>query len=262
MGILLKVIMAKISQQNRKFFLKWLPFNFCDQNCERCAEFQNVCKIYQEEVQFKMECLRTGKDPNDLKVVFEQVGKSLAQTMALVMKELEKQGIELTQEDEDEYFKEEARKEKIIHNHALYKKSWKLMDDIRNFFDEFHSSFGSTSELVLNTLVKDFKEIVFYFHPIFIKAARALHSQSDNLDETIKFSRPDWMVSGALSYYSLLTVERSLVNIRETLRGSQDIWVLRINTILKDMSKIRKIYLKTFPGLEKYKTKIIFHGNY
>lgn len=43
----------KITTVNRKFFLKWLPFNFCDRFCERCEEFQDDCKVYQDEIEFK-----------------------------------------------------------------------------------------------------------------------------------------------------------------------------------------------------------------
>jgi hypothetical protein len=254
--------MPKISQQNRKFFLKWLPFNFCDRHCERCLEFKNECAIYRDEIHFKMECLRKGKDPDDPKVVFAHIGKMMAQTMALVAKALEKEGIKLTQEDEDEYFKEEAKKEKIIRRNALYEKSWKTMDSIRKFLDEFAISVNIGNELIINSLTRYFEEINFYTYPIFIKTARALHSRADDIDERIKFPRPDWMVSGALSYYSLLTVRKSLENIRNMLSGSQDIWVLKINGILKDLDDIKKMHKKFFPNVDQYINKIIFHGDY
>jgi len=68
------------------------------------------------------------------------------------------------------------------------------------------------------------------------------------------------MVSGTLSYCSLLTVENSLKNMREILRSRQDIWVMKINGILKEISYLKKIYIKTFQGIEKFRGKIIFNG--
>lgn len=91
---------------NRKFFLKWLPFNFCDRFCERCEEFRDECKVYQNELRFRFQCQLEGKDPYDTKVVFEYVGQMMAQTIAMLYQMMEKEGIKITKEDEERYKRE------------------------------------------------------------------------------------------------------------------------------------------------------------
>lgn len=252
--------MQEITKANKKFFLKWLPFNFCDRHCERCEEMKNDCKLYLEDVQFKMQCLRESKDPNDAHVVFEHIGKLLSQTMAMLETDLKKRGVKLTKEDKLEYDRESEKRDKIIHNHSLHKRCRSLSVIIHKFLSEFHPAIPAEMWAV-NYLKKEIENISFYSPMIMVKAARALFSQYEVLDEGLKFSRPDHLVSATLGYYSLITVEKSLKNIKDFISGSEPIWDLKINGILREIGETKRVFIKTFPQIIKFRNKIIFHGD-
>lgn len=253
--------MRKISKANRKFYKKWLPFNFCDRYCERCEEMKKECKLYQDDVQFKMECIREGKDPNDWKVAFEHIAKTMAETMRMVMENLEREGVKLTKEDEDEYYREEDKKDKVIKKHSLYKNCSNLSFKLHKFISDFNpANLKEPLNWAADFWKTEMEEIYFYSHLIHVKAARSLHSKIEDTDRLIKFSRPDYLVSGALGYYSLVTVEKSLINIKEFIKNGEPIWAMKIYTILRQIDKTKKIFAKTFPEIKSYRGKIIFHG--
>lgn len=252
--------MQKITKVNRKFFIKWLPFNFCDRHCTRCEEFQNDCKVYQDEVQFKAQCLLDGKDPNDLKISFEHVGKILADTMAMIETDLKRRGIKLTKKDRDEFDKKQEKEERVVKNHPLYKQCRSLSFKMHKFLTNFSPAMPAET-VIINSMEKELEDISFYSSMILVKAARALHSQIDDLDEKIKFSRPDYLVSATLSYHSLLTVEKALGNIEIFIRESEPVWAWKINGILKDTNNIKKVFKSKFPDVEKFRSNIIFHGD-
>lgn len=252
--------MQKITKANRKFFLKWLPFNFCDRHCKRCEEFQSDCKIYQDEVQFKAQCMMEGKDPYDMKVVFEHVGKMMAETMAMVEADLKKRGVKLTKKDRYEYDKKQEKEDKIVKNHPLYKQCRSLSSNMHKFLTNFNPALP-VETLAINSIKKELEDISLYSHMILVKAARALHSQIDDLDEKIKFSRPDYLVSATLSYYSLLTVEKALENLELFIRKSEPVWAWKINSVVNDINRTKKVFKKYFPEVEKFRNKVIFHGD-
>lgn len=103
------------------------PFNYCDHfgDKKRLAE---VCKICQEELEYQAKCKKEGKDPYDMKNVFQEIGDNLAKTMVLVRQEAERMGIDL--ENLDGEYEEPPRP----NNNPIYKLVAKYGD--RDFFQK------------------------------------------------------------------------------------------------------------------------------
>lgn len=70
------------------------PFNYCDHfgNQELLSSVCKVCKADLERIE---KYKKQGKDPQDLKNVFIDIGKNLANTMAMVTKHAKEMGIDL-----------------------------------------------------------------------------------------------------------------------------------------------------------------------
>ncbi len=253
--------MHKITRKDKNFFLKWLPFNFCDRFCERCETMRNDCKLYHSEVEFKMWCLREGKIPDDPEVAFERISKILAETVAAIKQNFRKEGFELSEIDEDEYKKEIRTRNKRMRCHPLYRRCNAFSVKVNKLFSDFSPAIPPEI-WAINFFEKEMKEIYFYGPMVLTKTAHALFSCEKNQDIFLEFDQPDYLVSAALGYCSLLTVENSLKNIREFILTSEPIWVLRINELIENAEKIKLIFEKKFPEVKYLKNKIIFHGNY
>lgn len=249
----------KITTANRNFFLKWLPFNFCDRFCERCEEFQDDCKVYQDEIEFKTRCLIEGKDPNDMKVVFEHVGENLAKTMKMVQEMMERDGVKIAKKDEEEYEKKQAAKKRKIRSYPLYKKSWPLAKKLVDFLENFENFFEQ-KPWILACVQNEIREISFYCHLVSIKGYRAMDSKIEKEEDKDDFPRSDSMVSAALGYYSLRACQKSLEAILNLMKDTDQLWVFRTQEILKTTKEAEEEFLRAFPDVKKFKNKIIFHG--
>lgn len=249
--------MDKITTANRRFFLKWLPFNFCDRFCERCDEFQDVCKIYQDDLNFKIKCQIERKDPNDFKVIFEHVGETMAKTMQMLQEMMKKEGIKLTEADERRYMREEETARKIIKSHSLFKKCQKFCKELAKFLDNF--AIPIIDEQILQYLQNELGELCFYCHLVLAKARRALNSQIDEQKEREKFSRPDSLISATLGYWSLLACTRSLEVILN-LTAAEKSQAAKISEILEMAKQAKDDFEKAFPKVKNFREKIIFHG--
>lgn len=252
---------AKTMAINRKFFLKWSPFNFCDRFCERCHEWQNDCKVYQEDVAFKTKCLIEGKDPYDPEVVFHHISQMMQKTMNIIKDGMEKDGVKISKEDEKILEKESALRDKFINKQPLNQKCRKLAITMRNFLDNFYDSFQD-KPWVLSALQKEIDEICFYESLVYVKAAMAVHGQCDEKEYKALLKGPHSLISAALGFYSLLACQKNLRVARDFFKDDEIIWVLKINELLKQTDETQAEFKKNFPTVERYKNKIIFHGGF
>ncbi len=243
---------------NRKFFLKWLPFNFCDRFCERCDDFRSECKIYEDHLNFQARCIMEGKDPNDTKVIFEEVGRSLAETMRMVSEIIEKEGIKLTKKDEEEYFRESERKQKAIMKTPLHQKSALFFKKTAELLDKFPVPFGEELPAT-KCLMNEIKELGFYSPMVAVKTDRALYSKIEEEKYPDNFPRPDSLVAASLAYYSLLACLKSLKAL-ERLASDLTQEREKIKKIEKIGTEAQKEFEKVFPKVKNFRNKIIFHG--
>lgn len=249
----------KIKTSKRKFFLKWSPFNFCDRFCERCEEFRDNCKIYQDDLRFKAQCQLEGKDPYDIKVVFGQVEKNMEIVLKILRETIKKEGIKITKEDAEEYEKEQKTREGKVINNPLYKKCLIFSKATSEFLEDFGKSFEERP-WILASLQNEIEELSFYCHLVSVKSCTALHSKIE--EENLKKKPPyfDSEVSSALGFYSLFSCQRSLESILNLMNEMEKSWVSQINKLLEIISITRREFKKAFPGIENFRNKIIFHS--
>jgi len=253
--------MRKSTKSERGDMKDTMPFNFCDRHCERCDDFKGRCKVYQEESQFKLQCVMEGRDPADPKVIFEHVGKSMASTLEMLKKKMKDEGIEIKEEDMVEYEQQEIERDEKINNHPLLEKCLDITEEL----DEFLSTFQITlpeMQYVASSLSREMKEMYFYVPLITAKTGRALFSkieEEENGDIDEEYS--DSLVSATLGYRSLKTVGESLERVKQYIGSSEVVWAMRLNNLLSDIEQTKKTYKKTFPGMEKFSRKVIFHGH-
>lgn len=76
---------------------KWFnrtPFNYCDHFGDK-EKLAIKCRICKDEIERIERYRKEGKDPYDMKNVFEDIGKDLALSLAMVAKKAEEMGIDL-----------------------------------------------------------------------------------------------------------------------------------------------------------------------
>lgn len=252
----------KITKERKNIFLKQQPFNFCDRFCERCGEVKNSCRMHSDDVQFKMRCLRENKDPNDPKVAFEHISSTLDNVLGVLKERLEEEGIELDKAEVSEIELEELAMDKKIEKYPLYKKCSAVHNELNEFLSDFDpSSLKEPLPWMKKFWMAEMEELFFYSSMIFIKAQRALLSLEGGQDET-ELEFEDASISAALGYFSLLTVEKSLENIRTLILKDEFVWTMKINALLVKIQAAKTAYQKSFPQVEKFKNKIIFHGRH
>lgn len=77
------------------------PFNYCDHFGDK-EVLATVCKICKDEPQREKLYKKAGKDPHDLKYVFQDVADSLAQTMKMIQEKAKEMGVDLDNRDDVE----------------------------------------------------------------------------------------------------------------------------------------------------------------
>lgn len=255
--------MKKKNQSKSDYLDSLPPFNFCDRNCERCEDFRGKCKAYQEESQFKLQCVMNGKDPSDPRVVFDHVGKVMSSTLEMLKKKMKEKGLEINEEDVMQYEEQENEREDAVNKHPLFEKCSEISDELDEFLSEFQITLPDM-QYTASSLARELKELYFYVPMICAKTGRALFSKIEEeegfSDEYDGYS--DSLVSAALGYRSLCTVNKSLANIRDLVGSNEIIWMMKINTLQEGIGEAQKIFEDTFAGIEKFSKKIIFHGRH
>lgn len=249
--------MNKTQEREYKKFFKRTPFNFCDRLCERC-DLAGTCRISLDELEFKLRCQKEGKDPDDLKVAFEEVGRTMARTMEMVMKKAEEMGIDFDDISDEEYEKNRPHPEKIM----LYKKSNRVTKLIPKIIEDLYNDLENTKPWFLASLKAEFEDLRWYCWPIFIKTVRALSSKHGEKNREYEFYPPDSMISACLALYSFKTCQGALESILNLVKDVDKKYVVRIDKTLKLMEEVGIGIKKTFPKVEDFRDKIVFHGRF
>ncbi len=94
------------------------PYNYCDYRCEECEHSGN-CKVYQQEQEMRLMHRLKGEDPDDMKVVMEDVAASMKEAMDMLHDQAEEMGIDL-----DEISDEDAQMPPDPEVFPLYRRSY------------------------------------------------------------------------------------------------------------------------------------------
>lgn len=252
---------AAVSKKTAEYSPASLPFNLCDRNCERCEKYRQSCKVYQEESQFKLQCIMDGRDPQDPQVVLEHVGRAMQQAMEMLKKKLKKEGIEITEEDMSVFGAQEDEMENKIEKHPLHKKCHEVSEELDEFISTFRFSLPNI-KCVISSIEREVKELYFYGPMIMAKTTRALLSKIEEEVEGDDFGYSDAKISAALGYRALLTSRKSIKNIKRFMGKEELVWSMRLNTLLANMERLENLFKCTFVGIEKHAEEVIFHGRH
>ncbi len=89
---------AKLDPENE--FVESI-FNYCDRWCERCS-MSSRCRLFSMESKRRADHIATGKDPDDLDTVFNDIRTTLKQAKEMILQEASSRGIKTEELEEEE----------------------------------------------------------------------------------------------------------------------------------------------------------------
>jgi len=232
----------KIREENTKLEQD-TPFNFCDRWCERCPEAtRDRCKIYQEEMDEKLQYVADGKDPDDWEAVVKMIKKSFEKTKIYLENIANKEGIDLVELD-DEAIKEEKKNEEALYQHVLFKQSKQYAISVSQFIK---SSFLDKEETV-SDLTMDYETLIWYHTLMPPKIHRLLsgllvREPVEGLDEDDDIRLYDVVAQIDICLKSVSESKQALQNIMDY--NIEDRYeVTELMEILKNIESQLKVYL-------------------
>jgi len=89
------------------------PYNYCDRWCSRCVIDKSKCEVYQQEMQTSLQHMADGVDPDDWKVVMDDINKSFDKALLLLREKAKQLGIDLNKVDEAAAAPEPRKRSKV-----------------------------------------------------------------------------------------------------------------------------------------------------
>jgi len=134
---MMKSRVEKIRERNAEAALE-MPFNYCDRWCARCG-VTDRCRVYQEEMNEKLNQMADGKDPESLECVMESVKKSTRKSVTLIRKWAKEEGIDLRADpfDEEEIKLAKLRSRKL-RTHSLSRLSYAFCEQAYTFLKRYY----------------------------------------------------------------------------------------------------------------------------
>jgi len=214
-------------------------YNYCDRWCERCNK-QDKCLLRYEELKENEQLVRKGKNPKDMKIVLDRVGKSLSQTKDLIADIAEAEGIDLTmpQEDENEYGRMERKT-----NPQRYK--------IVKFAAEIFKETYQITELLPPTeseeIEEELRQIAHYAPLVAVKTNSAMYSKlhaklaNEKHDkDNKKFWENDSFKTACIAYRGAKICRDSLKAVNSAITD------YRLQSLIDDYQKLIKQIDSTF----------------
>lgn len=163
---------------------KWLnqtPFNYCDHFGDKDM-LASKCKICKEEIDRIERYKKEGKDPYDMKNVFEDIGKDLALSLAMVAKKAKEMGIDLDSLPDEE-------------NDEPSHESYPIFNTVRKYGSKIENTIKELEIIPVDTDIQMVMKTADAFshsrHYIIAKIGRALSSRweeardpDDDLDDS------------------------------------------------------------------------------
>lgn len=189
------------------------PFNYCDHFGEKKL-LATVCIICKEDVERIEKYQKEGKDPYDSKNVLDDVGKDLAEALALVSIQAEEMGIDLDNLPEEEEIYD-CCKERI------YKIAVKYGDKVELVMKNLEVVPIDTD---LKLLEKVMDVLSHSRHYVIAKIGRALHSREEERYDLYMVDLADSKTSALFVYVAIqrncrvllaLVKHKPLIDLRE-----------------------------------------------
>lgn len=124
--------LEKIREENAIYERK-TPFNYCDRWCERCKEEKrDKCKVYHDDFDRTINHIANGRDPNDMKIVMEDVRSNFEKVLKMIKKTEERENIDLSQIDDKEYEGTKKKEDNLL-SHYIYKLTEQYLKETKKF---------------------------------------------------------------------------------------------------------------------------------
>lgn len=237
---------------------KYIPgiYNYCDRWCERCP-LRHKCYLYAKEQKRIAKHKAKGEDPYDWNIVMQDVKENFDETLKLLHKTAEEQGIDLNTLPEEEY------KEYDPDNHPLMKVANTYLKMAQKFLKKLQQTIQTEGvdltkrvEIIpsakgdigtLRKVVSSYEVISWYHTLIPVKIHRALQSKMEI--EADEFAQSDADASAKIAYIGIIKSIDALELIYNWNEDLQDSAL----ALLVEINKLRKGIDKEFPGHRTFK---------
>lgn len=197
------------------------PYNYCDYRCEKC-QYANKCLVYKKDKVRRITHILSGKNPDDINTVLENVSEDMQHTMELICKQTEEMGIDLDEAADKKIEEEEPDPE----DDPLYNLAYSFTLKTHNFLKDVEK------KVVITPEIKIYFDDLWWYHTLLsAKLYRALCSSGDE-----EVDRQDAKLSAGVALKSAQICQDSLESIiyyrQETSKEA--------NNLLRMIKKIQK----------------------
>ncbi len=236
-------------------------YNYCDRWCERCQMTQR-CFLYYQDSRRTAEHLAKGEDPHDWNIILQDVHKNLQETMEMIRKHAEEEGIDLEAIDTKSLPEELDPSEHPLHvkAHKYSMATHEFLKKCRNIINEDIKNIN-TGNVILQLEaaenieeIKECFEVISWYHMfIAVKINRALHSkmeaEQEGDEKYTSFSWEDASGSAKIAYDGLV---KSMDALTKALEWNQSLHN-DIIPLLSDVYGLINGIDQEFPGHKEFK---------
>lgn len=177
------------------------PFNYCDHFGDQ-ELLATVCKVCRQELERIEKYKREGKDPHDLKNVFNDVGENLANALAMVAKQAGEMGIDLENlPDPPE---------------SPQYENYPIFNTVNKYGKTIEKTINALREIPIDAdtevVIKAAKALTHSRHYIIAKIGRAVHSKWDEKQDPSD-ELDDSKTSAFLAYIAIERNSRALLSL-------------------------------------------------
>lgn len=156
-----------------KEYERQTPYNYCDRWCRKCDhETQLRCRLYNDELECKLNCIANGRDENDPEITAGVIGEQYKGVFENFEKKLEEFDIDIDdrEDDHDEDIQKIRDHIEFVNNNGLTQTSEKYFDISHRFLKrKFYEKNAVKPEL------KEYFETINWYHSLLApKVNRAL----------------------------------------------------------------------------------------
>jgi len=219
-------------------------FNYCDRWCEQCTMVSH-CRLYDDGQKRLQKHYERGKDPYDMEIVLKDMEEDMKETMQLLSKAAEEQGIDLDNLPDEDCDSPDPK------DCPLYIQAHNYSHLVHAFLDKLYKSMEEEGTSFDSDIFSCYEVISWYHALIPAKLYRALSSNMDHeIEEELKqISMEDASGSAKVAYLGLTRSIIALQIIYKWDEGLQD----EIITLLAEADKLRKGINNEFPGHKSFK---------
>jgi len=216
------------------------------------------CLLYYQDSRREAEHRAKGEDPHDWDIVLHDLHESFQETLGLLRKHAEEEGIDLDAIDTESVISELADPS----DHPLHIKAHKYAMDTHKFLEKLHTVINEEIENINagNVLaenieeIKECFEIICWYHlQIAVKIHRALcgkmEAEEEENEEFAGFSMHDANGSAKVAYHGLIRTMDALTKVYEWKKSLHD----DIMPLLTDVYGLINGVDREFPGHKDFK---------